>query len=248
MPRLGNDDENLQQFKANHFGFSGVGIGDNLGASEYTLVTLIADRSGSTRGFQAEMEAALKETIRACMDAPRADNLLLRVVSFEDSHQEVHGFKLLSSINLDSYDGILSPGGMTALYDAATDGIEAENTYGRELTEKDYDVNGIVVIITDGLNNRGKCTVNQVKQALEKAVSGENLESMLSILVGVNIQEPMILAELEKFKADAGITQFVPLADANRQTLAKLAAFISQSISSQSKALGSGSVSQTIQF
>lgn len=248
MPRLGNDEEQ-QQFKANHFGFSGVRIdADSLGATEYTLVTVAADKSGSTEFFQKQMEAVLKEVVKACLDAPRADNLLLRVISFDDSQVEVHGFKLLSSINADSYDDVLAPGGMTALYDAATDAIEAENAYGRELMEKDYDVNGIVIVITDGLNNRGKCTVNQVRKALQAAVSGENLESMLSILVGVNIQEQHIKDELDKFKEEAGFTQFVPLADADRKTLAQLAEFMSQSISSQSKALGSGGPSQAIQF
>ncbi len=243
MPRLGS--ENLQKHNAGHFGFSAVRIED-LGASEYTLVTVVADRSGSTSGFTAEMEKALKEIVAACLKSPRADNLMIRLVTFEDSHQEVHGFRLLQAIAPDDYNGVLVPGGLTALYDACVDSIEATNNYGRQLMEQDYTVNGIIFVITDGLNNRGVCNTNQVREALENGVKGENLESLVSVLIAVNSGNAAV--ELQKFNAEAGFTQFVELADANKNTLAKLAQFVSKSISSQSQALGTGGPSQQITF
>lgn len=247
MPKIGGSQSvNLQQHKVGHFGFSATRIED-LGATEYTLVTVIADRSGSTASFQLEMEACLKEIVAACLKSPRADNLLLRLVTFDDNAQEVHGFKLLADIKPDDYNGVMHPGGLTALYDACVDGIEATNNYGRQLLEQDYNVNGIVFVITDGMNNRGVSTTNQVKKALEAAVSGENLESLVSILIGVNVNEPMALAELQKFATEAGFSHpLVELKDANKNTLAKFAQFVSQSVSSQSQAVGSGGPSQKI--
>jgi hypothetical protein len=146
MPRLGS--ENLQKQNAGHFGFSHTKIDDLAanGASGYTLVTIVADHSGSTLGFQLPMEAALKEVIGACQKSQRADNLLVRLVTFNSQVTEVHGFRLLSSIILNDYDGVLSPNGLTALYDASTNAIEASNNYGKQLLEQDYDVNGIVVV------------------------------------------------------------------------------------------------------
>jgi hypothetical protein len=246
MPKLGGS-QNLQQQQAGNFHFSGTRIED-LGATEYTLVTVVGDRSGSTQAFQKDMENVLKEIVDACQKSPRADNLMLRLVTFDDQEQEVHGFKLLQDIHKGDYDGVMPPGGMTALFDAACNGIEATNAYGRKLLEQDFSVNGIVFVLTDGDDNRSTNTASQVKKALEAAVSGENLESMVSILIGVNIQNPAYAAFLQKFHADAGFTQYVELKDATKNTLAKLAQFVSKSISSQSQALGTGGPSQSIVF
>lgn len=246
MPRLG-DSQNLQQHKTGHFGFSAVRVED-LGSSEYTLVTIVADRSGSTSGFTADMEKALKEILGACLKSPRADNLMIRLVTFDDQHREAHGFKLLSQIAPSDYDGILAPQGMTALYDAAVNAVEATNNYGRTLLENDLSVNGIVFVITDGGDNRSVLRTTDVRKELERAVSGENLESLVSILIAVNAQDPSLSNMLQQFNTEAGFTQYVELKDASKGTLAKLAQFVSKSVSSQSQALGTGGASQSINF
>lgn len=248
MPKIGGS-EGLQVHKGNHFNFSAIHMDDLEklgGAAEYTLVTIVVDRSGSVASFQKEMENVLKEILGACLRSPRADNLLIRLVTFESNMQEVHGFKLLNSINPADYDGVLSPGGMTALYDAAVNGIDATNTYGKQLLNQRYSVNGIVIVITDGCDNASTTGVNQVKQALAASVREENLESLVSILVAVN--SAGVGQVLSQFHSDAGFTQFVELGNATKNTLAKLAAFVSKSISSQSQALGSNGPSQSITF
>ena len=248
MPKVGDSgDVNLVQRKAGHFGFSAVKM-DDLGASEYTLVVVVEDHSGSVVDFRVDMENALKEIVKACAYSDRADNLVLRVVRFDDFSEEVHGFKLLSQCNVDDYNGVLTPGNMTALYDAAANGIESVTNFGKELQEQDFNVNAIVFVVTDGCDNRSTLTPKQVKEALGKAVKGECLESLVSILIGVNITEPSVAAELQKFNTEAGFTQYVELADANKKTLAKLAQFVSKSISSQSQALGTGGPSQSVTF
>jgi uncharacterized protein YegL len=246
MPRITND-ENVQRHKTGHFGFSAVRIED-LGSSEYTLVTIVADRSGSVGPFQADMEKALKEILSACMKSPRADNLMIRLVTFDSNVTEVHGFKLLSQINPDDYDGVLLPGGMTAVYDASVSAIEAGNNYGRTLLENDMSVNAIFFVITDGGDNMSKLGTSNIKSELERGVSGECLESLVSILIGVNVQEPMLATYLAKLTTDAGFTQYVELKDASKGTLAKLAQFVSKSVSSQSQSLGTGGASQSINF
>ena len=224
-----------------HFGFSATRIED-LGARDYTLVTIIADHSGSTARFQTEMEGVIKDVIAACMKSSRADNLMIRLIKFASTHQEVHGFKLLSAINAADYNGVLAPGGMTALYDAVVDGIEATNKYGHDLLDKDFAVNGIVFVITDGVDNASTTGPNQVKKALQGAVSGDNMESFVSILIAVNPGDANASQALNDFQQKVGFTQFVPLQDASKNTFAKLAQFVSKSISSQTWHLANRSI------
>jgi len=74
------------------------------------------------------------------------------------------------------------------------------------------------------------------------------MESLVSVLVGVNVQDRRIGAYLQDFKNEAGFTQYVELQNAHAKTLAKLADFVSRSIAAQSQALGTGGASQTLGF
>ena len=113
----------------------------NLGAAEYTLATIVNDVSGSVASFRAEMEAALREIIGACKYSPRADNLLVRLVTFADRLDEVHGFKLLEQCRVEDYRKVLRVGGNTALYDSAENAVAATADYGEQLTRAGYAAN-----------------------------------------------------------------------------------------------------------
>src|SRR5207249_159947 len=113
-----------------HYGYSATRI-DQLGAAEYTLATMVNDVSGSVAEFRDEMEEALRAIVGACRWSPRADNLMLRLVTFESQLKEVHGFKPLERCNPDDYLNVLRPGGWTALYDAAENAVSALASYGR---------------------------------------------------------------------------------------------------------------------
>lgn len=232
-----------------NFGFSAADLGD-LGATEYTLVTVVVDESGSTAGFKAEMEACIQEVVKSCKFSPRSDYLMIRLVAFNHSMREIHGFKQLVDCNVDDYDGCLSPGGTTLLFETSVNAIDATNAYGKDLDENDYDVNAIVILITDGMDNEsGSIDASRVGDSLKQAMRDEHLESIMSILVGVGVGHYADVDQyLKDFKDDAGLSQYVPLKDADAKTLAKLAQFISKSVSSQSSALGTGGPSQTLQF
>jgi uncharacterized protein YegL len=235
------------QITGTGYGFSATRISD-LGSSEYTLVGITTDVSGSVSFFRAEEEKCLAEIVKACRRSPRADNLMLRLTVFDQKLDEIHGFKPLPDCNPDDYKSILRSGGMTALYDAALNAVESVSQYGKDLTANDFSANGIVFVITDGCNNAGKMTTAAVKKAVEKAVSGESLESVITILVGVNITDPTVSQALQDFRTAVGFTQYVEIGNATEKSLAKLAAFVSRSISSQSQALGSGGPSQSLTF
>ncbi len=245
MPRF--MDENMEMVKLGKgFNFSGTKI-EKLGATEYTLVTIAVDVTGSVWGFEKELRDCLITAVEACQKSPRVNNLLLRVITFADQFangvNELHGFKLLSEINPNDYLDF-TPGGMTPLCDACYSAVGAMNAYAQKLTDDDFGVNAIAFVITDGGENASVATMKMVREEMEKAIRGEMVESMVSVLVGINAEH--YRDELEEFKREVGFTQYVDAGEATRGRLAKLADFVSQSVSSQSQALGTGGPSQNI--
>jgi uncharacterized protein YegL len=247
MPLLNDTTLESQDLPTGQYGYSATRLED-LGAAEYTLVTIVCDASPSVQPWVAEMESALRAIVQACKHSPRADNLMVRLVTFHGQMAETHGFKLLERCNLDDYRATLKIGSATALYDAAENAISALVDYGQQLTSADFAVNGIVFVITDGEDNASSGGVRQVRDALTRAVRTEAMESLVSILIGVNVRDKRIGAYLQDFKTEAGFTQYLEVGKADAKSLAKLADFVSRSISAQSKSLGSGGQSQPLGF
>ena len=243
------NDTSLDQINLpnSHYGYSATRLED-LGATEYTVVTVACDVSGSTSAFTFDMESAITRIVQACKYSPRADNLLLRLVAFDDALAELHGFKLLENCNLADYGGVLRSGGSTALYDAAENAVASTVNYAQKLSAGDFSANAILFVITDGMDNASKVSAKKVKEALSRAVTSEALESVVSLLIGVNVQDPEAGRYLRQFHSAAGFTRYVELDKADAQTLARLAEFVSQSISAQSQALGTGGPSQSLVF
>ena len=227
------------------FGYSATRI-DELGASEYTLVTLVVDRSGSISGFEKDMNNCIKEVVKACQLSPRADNLMIRLVVFDNELEEIHGFKMLQNCILDDYSNIVKARNTTALFDAFKTSVDATTNYAKSLADNDFGANAIVVVITDGIDNASKFSTQMCKDSLTTAVKSEALESIRSILIGVDVNYPSVKAALQEFKDLTGIDQYEEIEHANAKTLAKLADFVSKSISAQSQSLGTGGPSKPI--
>jgi len=248
MPKLlGNTPMQTHQTLHN-FQFSAVEV-SNLGAPDYTIVTIVQDTSTSVTDFKTEMESTLKQILDACKKSPRSENLLLRLVEFNSGLNELHGFRELRDIDPTEYDDVLSCRGMTALKDAILDSTEATEVYGKQLVDMDYNCNGIMFIVTDGDDNASTVARDPalIKEAFKRIRTNETLESFNTVLVGVGT-DPHIIQFLDDLKNDAGIDQFVKMGDATPGKLAKLADFVSKSISSTSQALGTGQPSQPLTF
>jgi len=252
MPRLGDTSDPTMETHSiggSTFRFSAAKI-DGLGATEYTLATIVVDGSGSVDPFWDDIKKVLKENVAACADPrnPRADNLMLRVLVFDGHLSEVHGFKPVRDIDPTIYDQITQPGGCTALYDATYNGVQATTQYAASLVAQQYSCNGAIFVITDGADNASSITRKMVADALKAAKTGESMESLMPVLIGVNTDAGGLNSYLDSFVKEAGFQQYVALADARKEKLMKLGGFISQSISSQSKALGSGGASKSLSF
>lgn len=234
----------LVQGQVKGFTFSAVRP-ETLGATEYTLVTLVLDKTGSVAGFAKELFRVKKAVVEACRKSPRADFLLLRVLEFNSQVDEVHGFLPLADIDVNAYKAP-SCTGSTALHDAAFAAVAATGAYARTLADQDYLANALVVIATDGEDNESRLRAADVKAELAQAVASEALESLRTILVAVNAGHSA--KSLQAFQRNAGIDQYVDVADASPQKLARLADFVSRSISAQSQALGTGGPSRSLVF
>ncbi|MBM24126.1 MAG: hypothetical protein CL760_00060 [Chloroflexi bacterium] len=234
-------------FTDSQFQFSTMPI-ERLGATEYTLVTLAIDMSGSVSGFESELTSSIKEVVNACKKSSRAENLLLRLVTFNNNVYEEHGFKLIKDIQDSDYNQVIQPNGLTALYDATINSVDSIKEYGKTLVEQDFDVNGITIVVTDGMDNRSQYNSSNVKDSISDISFEEVLESMVTILVGVNTKRSDVQQYLNDYSNEGGFTQYVDVEDADANNLAKLANFISKSISNQSQSLGTGGPSQPLSF
>jgi hypothetical protein len=245
------DDENMQTHAlgVSPYGYSATKL-TKLGSPEYTLATLVVDDSGSVGSFRKGLEKLIATIVQTLRDNPRADYLMVRVVGFGSQLNEIHGFKLLSDINLQDYDNCLGDDGGTYLFGTCKNALDAMYDYAKQLTDNDFKVNGLFYAITDGDDNqsqRHNIAATDVKTARQRFKQKEVMESLVSILVGVNVQASNIKTYLEDFSKAAEFDHFLSMDDASDSTLKRIAGFGSQSISLQSQALNSGGPSQAIQ-
>lgn len=255
MPRLDQDSAEMQSHQTGgNFSFTAVRL-ERLGATEYTLVTIAVDVTGSVERFADGLLLALKNAVQACKKSQRSENLLIRVVVFSSrlGVAEVHGFKPLKEIEPDKDYQPFRPDGMTPLFDAVYDAVSSVVEYGGQLIASDFNCNAIVFIITDGEDNQSTTTVKKIQKATSEAKQKEKLESLHTVIVGINVggkservPGKTIAEALALFKDEAGLDQFIDAGDATPGKLAKLAQFVSHSVSSQSQALGTGGPSQNI--
>jgi len=247
MPKLLKDDTVLEQrsLDGGAFTFRAARI-DKLGATEYTLVTIAVDVTGSTYAFSDQLREALVSAVEACQRSPFVDRLLLRVVTFSTAAggvREIHGFVPLADVDVAGYP-VFEPDGLTPLYDAVYASVGAMAQYAEDLYNEDYLSNGIVIVITDGLDNVSQVTPAMIKENISEIRRKERMESLVTILVGINAEE--YRGELEAFRRNVGIDYYVDAGQASDTTLARLAQFVSRSVVAQSQALGSGAPSQAI--
>ena len=246
MPKLNDPSVDINKINGTSFSYSATNL-DNLDNAEYTLATIAVDTSSSVHSYKYQMEQAIKAIIQACKTSDRADNLLVRVTTFNGSVEELHGFKLLENCDPNDYDDCLKVGGSTPLYSATLDAIVSINDYGETLYDKDIDVNGILFVITDGCSCGESTSIKDISDALSEVKHKEKLESLQTFLIGVGTaNDSYVQDKLGEFQTKAGLTNYESVEDASPETLAKIAGWVSKSIVIQSQSLGSGGPSKPI--
>ena len=222
---------------------------EELGAESYTLVGIANDCSSSVLSYKSEMIKCLKQILESCQKSPRAENLMLRLAQFGYDVTELHGFRELVTIKTDEYDSILNVGGMTALNEGVFEMIETVQTYAKTLSANEFLANAIIFVITDGFENASKkATEKKIKDLIGRINKEESLESIQVVLIGITGGDSGVYDELQKFQTNVGIDKYINIDDATPSELAKLADWISQSVSSTSTALGTGQPSKLLSF
>lgn len=232
MPRL----DQMNQGAVQGFAFSGARP-ERLGASEYTLATIAVDVTGSVSGYEQELRACALLAIEACRKSPRSENMLVRLVVFNSTPREVFGFMPLSDID-DSMIHLPTPNGGTALVDAIYACASAANAYGKQLADQDYLVNAVSFVITDGDDSCSRMSLQMAKSEIEAGARAEYLEGSIVTLIGINAKQ--YASKLDGLSSALGLSAYVDAGQADAQSLAKLARFISRSISSVSQSLQTG--------
>jgi hypothetical protein len=211
---------------------------DKLGASEYTLVTIAVDVSGSTIPFTNALLDMVKCIIGACKYDPMAENIMIRLIIFNSLVNEVHGFKLLNSISESDYKNF-NPSGTTALYDAIYSSIGATVDFAKTLYhKKDLEVKSCCYIITDGYDNMSTMRPSNIKAKIQDALTGEELDSALTVLIGLTEpNDPDTNVKLEELKTEGNLTEYMNAGKATPESLAKIRQFVSKSISHVSQGI-----------
>lgn len=215
-----------------------------IGTDAVAAVTLVVDISESVESFKDLLEKCLDSAVQACLLSPNHDQLQVRIVVFNHNVVELTGFLPLA--DLKSFVGRLQPAGATALVDGTLDGLHGIQGFAKALRSSDYSCNGTLIVLTDGEGNTGRERDPATIQALVTQMLEHDraLESLQMILVAVNAKN--CAKALHKFHKEAGFNQFVDIGDATPQKLARLAQFISKSVSSSSQALGTGVSAQLV--
>jgi uncharacterized protein YegL len=241
---LSNDDMFEQNIGNSPFVFSAVRP-EKLGATEYTLVSIVLDTSGSVNSFVADLVKMVNAIAEDCKKSPRKENLLIRLVKFNSNVEEVHGFIPLQNIS-QYVESDFQCDGLTTLYDAVYSSLGGTLGYAKTLVDQDFDVNGIVYIITDGVDNNSSYGPDSIKQKIVEAKKDEVIGSLTTILIGINTQDAQNAGFLQMFKDDASLTQFVDIGNIRSGTLAHLGGMISKSISSTASSVGSNQISNQL--
>jgi hypothetical protein len=244
MPLM-NDVSALDSQNTPHgFQFSNMKI-DLLGASEYTIGVVVTDLTGSVGGFHSDLIDVSKSVLEACRKHPKAENFLLRSTVFNSdiNVKEIHGFNPVNSIDSTIYDGFPFPSGSTPLMDAHLEACESLYQFGNQLAANQFTVNAVLFIITDGgENSSANRDMDTIKKIMARLRNGDPLESFTAILIGVN--DSYDRATLKQYQVESTIDEYKSIGDATPGSIAKVAQFISKSLSTASQSLGGGTSKQ----
>ena len=253
MPKFMNMSATEAAKTMHGFDYTSIAV-EKLGASEFTVAHIVTDKTSSVDDFKTDLEKMIGTSVGSCRNSARSNNLLIRTTAFNSTGiEELHGFTLLNSIDPDSYIGTIHPGGITNLFEATLEAIEATDEYVEGLFRGEHIVlaNSVIFIITDGDDNSShlaRVPVNEamIAEAIAKVRRSEVMESMRTILIGVNDQEGYYRQKLTEFKDNAHLDEYLSMGEVTEAKLAKLAQFISQSISATDTSRGTGQPSQPI--
>jgi hypothetical protein len=223
---------------------------ERLVAAEYTLVTLVLAKTQATVEFTERLHRIKRKVVESCLkehrpDYQRAELVLLRVTQFDDQVHEVHGFLPLPQVDAGGY--VTSEcKGRGQLHVAAFEAVGVTTAFARTLAERDYLVNGLVVVVTCDWDDGSAKSLERATGATRGEAGDGNLESLKTILIDVASQggeeRRHAVSKALGFSADLGTD------DADDLTIDRVVEFIAREVVATSQALGTGGPSKAAKW
>ena len=226
---------------------------DKLEGTSYTLASIAADATGSVQGFSDKVVSMMKEAAQN-IEVPSQANpkdvpIMLRATEFSGRGsagiRELHGYKKVGDLDVSDYDKFYA-NGMTNLYDAIVEQVNALSSYSETLYDDDYVSNACVYIITDGQDNCSVNTLDDVIQSMQSLRRSETIESVLFFLIGINTDDSECAAALQNLADEAKFDKYYTVQEVESNGLGGLGQFISSMTLSQSQSLNTGQASQAV--
>lgn len=224
---------------------------------KYTLVGITTDQSGSIYGVRGDLFAMNEAIDRDLKAGAGKHTIIVRRTAFTDHFpnnvREQHGFLPALAVDANTHFPIVNSHGEyggTPLADGAMETILAAKEQAMQLINIQGVplVNIALAILTDGGETGSRYTPADIKAAIEQILAEGEIESIVTILVGVNCPVGSYHRQkLEAFQQAAGLTKFIPFDEMKPGMFGQVVRVISQTFTSTSQALGSGGPSKFVQ-
>jgi len=223
----------------------------------YTIVGVTTDQSGSiykVRGDLFTMNEQIDTDLKA--GAGKHTIIVRRTAftsHFPNNVREQHGFLPALAVDPNTHFPIVNSHGEyggTPLADGVMETILAAKEQAMQLiTVQGVPlVNLALAFLTDGGETGSRYTPSDIKAAIEQILAEGEIESIVTILVGVDCPVGHLNRQrLEDFQQAAGLSKFIPFEDMTPGAFGQVARVISQTFTSSSQALGSGGPSKFVQ-
>ena len=161
---------------------------DQLASSDVTLAMNVIDMSGSMHPYANDLMRAYNDDYLAAMSAsPAADDILVSSIVFNDTVQPLHGYVPLEDatrLTKTTYD----PDYMTSLYDAVAGSMTNMVLYAQQLRQSGVSVQCIVMVYSDGEDNKSLQQAADVRRAAADLLKQE---MYTLVFVGFGLKKQM---------------------------------------------------------
>lgn len=143
---------------------------DDLVSDETTLFCVVLDETGSMRQNYDAVFTAYAEMLTALKASKAVDKILMSVWGFNTKSRLIHGYLPLDMVpDLSGYN----PDDWTALYDATLDALTSLIAYEQDLKSLGNRTQAVVVVFTDGDDNRSRHVAADVKKVADELLAKE---------------------------------------------------------------------------
>lgn len=145
---------------------------DTLDATEATLVAVVLDMSGSMDEHSHVVIEAYNTMLKALQGSKAAGNILLSTWAFNDRPVLLHSYQPVTQLQpMDAKQ--YRPDGATALFDTLLSTMTGLVTYGQKLSDNGVPNRRIIVVFSDGQDNRSRVRGMDVKTASKALLAQE---------------------------------------------------------------------------